>query len=132
LPPPTEDKRHDLERCEQRYKLYKYGTPKTWDSFYDEVEAAGDAARKKLERALDSDADELIKRAIQAIRRVYEDMRFLAACRSRTPSERNLFLKKWDNEEDSALGALLGHFLRNKTWVGDDGKVIYRGPEAAA
>jgi hypothetical protein len=31
-----------------------------------------------------------------------------------------------------AIGALLGHFLRNKTWVGDDSKVIYRGPEVAA
>ena len=24
-----------------------------------------------------------------------------------------------------AVGALLAHFLRDKTWVGDDGKVIY-------
>ena len=38
----------------------------------------------------------------------------------------------WERQEDDSIGALLAHFLRDKTWVGDDGTVIYRGAEAAA
>jgi hypothetical protein len=132
MPPPNAEKRFELERCELRYRLYKHGSVTQWNCYLDEVEAAGIASQEMFERAMEADADDLIKPAIQAIRRVHEDLRFLAVARSKTTAESNLFLDMWEQQEDNAIGALLAHFLRNKTWVGDDGKVIYRGPEVRA
>ena len=75
LPPPNEDKKHDLERCQQRYRLYKYGTYDNWNTFYDEVEAAAKDMEKKFDSALKpGSTDEQIRAASAARRRVFEDM----------------------------------------------------------
>ena len=110
LPPPNEDKRHDLERCAQRYRLYKYGTYDTWNSFYDELEGAATDMEKKFERGMrPGSTDAEIRAASTARRRVFEDMQFMAACMSKTAAERNMFLHLWEREYDEDMGGLIYH-----------------------
>jgi hypothetical protein len=132
LPPPNEDKKHDLERCQQRYRLYKYGTYDNWNTFYDEVEAAAKDMEKKFDSALKpGSTDEQIRAASAARRRVFEDMQFMAACRSKTAAERNMFLQLWEREYDQDMGGLIYHALRGRALVDEFGRVLIPAEKAA-
>jgi hypothetical protein len=127
LPPPREGK-HDLERCERRYKLFKRGTDADWDQFYDEVLARAKDAEGKFERALaPRSTDAQIKAACVAHHDLMADMRFMTVCRSRGSAERRMFLDWWDREDDAAMGMLFAHAMAGKTLVDADGSVHYQG-----
>jgi hypothetical protein len=127
LPPPRDGK-HDLERCERRYRLYKRGTDADWDQFYDEVLARVKDAERKFERALRPRAtDAQIRAASVAHQDHMADVRFCTVCKSRTTAERNMFLAWWDHEDDQAMGRLFAHVMAGKTLVDADGTVLYRG-----
>jgi hypothetical protein len=127
LPPPRDGK-HDLERCERRYRLYKRGTDADWDPFYDEVLARAKDAERKFERALKPGAtDAHITAAAVAHQSNMADLRFCTACKSRTTAERKMFLAWWDREDEQAMGRLFAHVMAGKTLVDADGTVLYRG-----
>jgi hypothetical protein len=125
LPPPRDGK-HDLERCERRYRLYKRGTDADWDQFYDEVLARAKDAERKFERALRPRAtDAQIRAASVAHQDHMADVRFCTACKSRTTAERNMFLLWWDREDERAMSLLFAHAMKGKTLVDEDGTVLY-------
>jgi hypothetical protein len=130
LPPPRDGK-HDLARCERRYRLYKRGADADWNAFYDEVEEAAKDAAKKFERALKRPAgvpdDAAVIAAAVAHQRNVTDLRFLTACKSRSAAERKMFLDWWDREDDQAMGMLLAHAMAGKTLVDAHGTALYRG-----
>jgi hypothetical protein len=127
--PPLRDGRHDLERCERRYRLYKYGTAADWNVFYDEVEAGAKGTAEKFERALKPGAtDAHITAAAVAHQSNMADLRFCAACKSRTTAERKMFLDWWDREDERAMSLLFVHAMKGKTLVDEDGTVLYEDP----
>jgi predicted transcriptional regulator len=134
LPEPDNEKRFDLTLCDLRYMLFKHGTEGQWSDFIDDIEAEATEVEEKVRRAMaDDPADEQITAAIKAHLQYYSNLLFLATCRAKTKLERNLLVDKWTSDRDDWMGNLLRQFLRNKTWISDDGsRVIYRGPEVRA
>jgi hypothetical protein len=134
LPQPDHEKRFELALCDLRYSLLKHGTQSQWEDFCDDIEVEASEVEEKVNRALaDNPTDEQVTTAIRAHLRYYSNLLFLATCRSKTAAEKNLYLEKFERERDEWAGSLLAQFLRNKTWISDDGsRVIYRGPEVRA
>ena len=98
------------------------------DQFYDEVLSRAKDAERKFDRALRPRAtDTQIRAASVAHRDFMADMRFMTVCRSRTASERKMFLDWWDREDDQAIGMLFAHVMAGKTLVDADGTVLYQG-----
>jgi hypothetical protein len=133
LPEPDNEKRFDLNLCDLRYTLFRHGTESQWSDFIDDIEVEATDVEEKVNRALaDNPTDEQVTAAIQAHLRYYSNLLFLATCRAKTKLERNLLIDKWTSDRDDWFSTLVAQFLRDKTWVSDDGKVIYRGPEVRA
>lgn len=60
-----------------------------------------------------------------------ESLRFVTACKSKTPAERDMFLAIWKREEDQALGNLIYRatvIMGGDRIVDDDGRVLAMMP----
>jgi hypothetical protein len=58
-------------------------------------------------------------------------MQFMAACKSKTAAERNMFLQLWEREYDEDMGGLIYHALRGRALVDETGKVLIPAEKAA-
>ena len=119
--PESRDGLYDLEFCLDRYGLYREGTDRDWDRFFDQCEDLARESTDLLRAALKPDGTlEMVRAASTAIQVSYRDMRFMTAVRSKSDSERKLFFGVWDREETEAMSLLLS---RTCTLMGEqDGR----------
>jgi hypothetical protein len=132
LPEPDNEKRFDLTLCDLRYMLFKHGTQSQWEDFCDDTEAGAHDVETKVNIALaDRRTDEQVDAAARLVMRHYSNMLFLAACRSKTPVEKNLYLDKFTRERDELMGGLIYQRLRGRALVDEDGTVLIPAEKAA-
>jgi hypothetical protein len=55
----------------------------------------------------------------------------MAACKSKTAAERNMFLQLWEREYDQDMGGLIYHALRGRALVDEFGRVLIPAEKAA-
>ena len=132
LPPAHhDDGLYDLALSHDRYDLYRGGTGSEWSSFYVETEHAMRQTEKLWAKAWANEATKAdLLAASLALQADMARMKFIAACRSQSDAERQMFFTIWSGEEDRALKALLGRGMAilGKTSIVDDetGKEIAR------
>jgi hypothetical protein len=132
LPQPDNAKRYNLTLCELRYTLFKHGTQSQWEDFCDDVEAEASDTDAKVKIALaDKRTDEQVDVAARMVMRHYSNMLFLATCRSKTPTEKNLFIDKFTRERDELMGGLIYQRLRGRALVDEDARVLVPAEKAA-
>jgi hypothetical protein len=101
--------RFDLALCLERYRLFRSKDPEAWADVLDRL--GRDAA----------EFDELVTAALRpiskraeltaascAVQRLFSDLNFISAVKSRTDAERQFFWSVWCEKEDRLLGLLLG------------------------
>jgi hypothetical protein len=121
---------YDLALCEERYALYRDGSDRDWDRFFDDAERGTVETKDIYEKAFVDGAT--IADVTAASRAVQDDMgrmHFLTACKGKSAAQRELFHTIWQREEDSALRSLLGRLmvLSGATEMVDEtGEVIAR------
>jgi hypothetical protein len=106
--PDARDGLYDLDLCSGRYQLYRNGSERDWDRFFDQVLDDVQESSRLLDAALKpTSAMDAVTAASKAVQTTYRDMRFMTAVKSKTDSERELFFGLWKREEDNALRLLL-------------------------
>jgi len=107
LPEPR-DGLYDLGFCQDRYGLYREGTDRDWDRFFDQCEDLARESTELLRAALKPTSTlDMVTAASRAVQASYRDMRFMTAVRSKSDSERTLFFRVWEREETEAMALLL-------------------------
>lgn len=108
LPAPNDDGKFDLELCRARYDLFRNGSDRDWDDFFESTEDQATNAEKLLDRALADGATAAdCKSASLAIQTLHSAMMFITAAKSKTDSERQLFFQIHRERGDRAMAALL-------------------------
>ena len=118
VPRPHHVDGHDIPLAVERYQLYRDGSQRDWDDFFDEAEAGTTEASALMTGAFEEGATlEDVKRASIAVQDDPARLHFLSACKSRSKAESDLFHGIWSKDEKEKLSHLLS---RNMTLMGAD------------
>ncbi|WP_027518272.1 hypothetical protein [Bradyrhizobium sp. WSM1417] len=119
----------DRDLCRRRYRLFARGSDADWHQVYDDAIALAETTEDLIEVGLGSSASLIdVARACQSVRALMALMRFIAAVRSATQSERALFLTTWARKEHEILAVLLARAREFAEQPQDRGSLRDAGP----
>jgi hypothetical protein len=116
LPGPNEAGTYDLERCVQQHALFlARHDAGAWAPFEDRLLRAARRVERLLATAVRPAASgPQLQAASVAVQGLFSDLSFMTVCRSKTPAERDLFLRLWREKENRALGALVARVAADR------------------